>query len=316
MISPQAVVSNALRDGHLLFDEVADPLFSVEVRVHRNMLQLVRTRRQTLVHKQFETSEDCQRESSALRAADQADRRYELPRVLAHQHRSLLTRTSPSLEPLGCSRATAPTVTRVARCAEAIASVHGVPLNAGIEPAAQPIRLDGIGPWILDAPPAVSILLDELRQPDVRDAVNAVLETLSTGPTVWSHGDIRPANLLLGPSGTVCLVDWETAGRASRWQDLGALLATVVELALQVGQGPPSGALTQTIVRTYASAARVKVNLPVVVRAAGLKLLQTAVEQAFQEWEPSRRTQATLTAGKLLLLQPTRAAIHLRIHHG
>ena len=316
MTPPQAVIDNALRNGHLVFDEITDARFGVEERAHRNTLQLVRTHRQTLSYKRFETSEECRHEQAALLTADQHDRSYELPQVIGCHDRTLITRTSPGLQPLGSTRGTAPTSARIARCAEAIASLHEVSVDVRTGLAAQPVRLDGIGPWILDSSPAARTLIKTLQESSVHDAIDELMVELSTHDMVWSHGDIRPANLLVGRDDTICLIDWETAGRASRWQDLGALLATVLELAMHAGKGPPDGKVARAIVQSYASATGVPIAVSLLVRSAGVRLLQTAVEQAFHEWEASAQTRAILSAGRLFLLRPTRAALHMRIHGG
>jgi aminoglycoside phosphotransferase len=61
------------------------------------------------------------------------------------------------------------------------------------------------------------------RAADLRGACAAAADALRAAPTTVLHGEAFPSNVLLGPTGAVCLVDWETAGAGPGLLDLAAL---------------------------------------------------------------------------------------------
>ena len=66
------------------------------------------------------------------------------------------------------------------------------------------------------------------RHPGARTLAAAhhrAVRTLQDQPRTLVHGELFPANILLRPDGTPCVLDWETAGHGCALTDLAALTA-------------------------------------------------------------------------------------------
>lgn len=315
-MTPREAVTKLLLDEHLTSAELHSIQFQVEERAHRNLLLTIQTDRQTLVYKWFDTEAECHRECSALELLHAGSGAYNVPELLQHEARLMLTRTAPRLVPIG-ERADRPaSIAHIVRCATSIASVHQTPLRGDAPKAPPLIGSAEAGPWALDLPPAARDMIRELQAPNLRDPVVDLLGILEQAEPVFSHGDIRSGNLLLDLAGTPWVIDWETAGAAARWHDLGSLLAAVVELAISRGIGPPSAQSVSSILDAYSAATHVPLDLQLTLRCAGARLLQSAIERAMREWKASPHTRATWTVGRLFLAHPLEGAIHLGIVDG
>ena len=65
----------------------------------------------------------------------------------------------------------------------------------------------------------------DARAADLRDACVTAAAALRGAARTVVHGEAFPSNVLVAPSGAVCLVDWETAGQGPGQLDLAALCA-------------------------------------------------------------------------------------------
>jgi hypothetical protein len=309
---PRLVVADLLDSGHLTFEEVQSRHFTIEERQARNALLVIRTTRRTLALKVYTAPGACSREVTALRHLARQARSFDVPRCTRIDDCAFLGETAPALKQVGANPRHPGISARAARrIANAVASLHRILPVAGLERAHPVISPVGVGPWILDAPAPVRELLVLLQEPEISDAIGQLDAELTDDAAVMVHGDLRPANILLERTGRVWLIDWETAGAGSRWRDLGALLAAVVEIAVSEGRGPPDSRVPRALLGEYATATDHRVDHSLVVRSAGLRLLQAAVERAHHETVSSDQGRALFVAGRLFLLRPVEGARHL-----
>lgn len=82
-----------------------------------------------------------------------------------------------------------------------------------------------------------------LDSPDHSSAVGRARETLGAAPRVLVHGEAYPANILVRPNDSICLLDWESAAAGPAAIDVAALVT-----------GWPEPAAT-TLLAAYASTA-------------------------------------------------------------
>lgn len=124
-------------------------------------------------------------------------------------------------------------------CGTALAHLHGAPLPVRLarsrpeRPRLFPLTPQEYG----RTPDGVLAILRSLEQcPDVRDELARARRRRPDGE-VFVHGDYKPDNLLLAPPGrgapAVHVIDWELAGRGDPVEDLAALAAGLIAVALQ-----------------------------------------------------------------------------------
>ena len=326
------VVRFLLERGLLTADEVFSEPFVVEQCSGRNNLVLIKTPYQTLSLKHFASQESFVRETTALaliRGAGVASSHrlgtygerisFAVPLPVQSVPGLLLASTAPGLEHLGSGHTSrmgrwprvAETVAK--RVAEALAVLHSMELPSEVGAAPYPIALSGVGPWILDAPQPVRDLIALLQKSPLVDALASLEEALRGEPSVFVHGDIRTGNVLRGRQGRLWLIDWETAGTGPPTLDVAALIAAWVEIAIARGKGPPNPRVVRSTIDAYARAREVRMDAVLITRAAGARLLQSAVERAHSEFELGPRTRACFTLGRFLLLRPLDGASRMGI---
>lgn len=326
----RVVVRFLLERGHLTANEVFSESFIIEQCSGRNALVLFKTPRQTLALKRFHSRESLVRETAALELLHGAGKAsnhpldnptertpFSVPLPVQSGPGLLLTRTAPGLKHIGSEHISRRddrsivTETVAKRIAGALAALHAMELPPDVSPAPHPIELAGVGPWILDVPQPVRDLIALLQQSAVTDALAGLKEGLRSETGVFVHGDIRTGNVLSGSKGLLWLIDWETAGSGPPTLDVAALVAVLAEIAVIRGKGPPDPRLVTSTINTYARARGIRVDVVLTTRAAGARLLQSAVERAHREFEVSPHTLACFTLGRFLLLRPLDGAVRM-----
>jgi Ser/Thr protein kinase RdoA (MazF antagonist) len=312
-VEPRAILRRLLETGLLIHDDIQTDGFAIEERVGRNYLMLIKTRDRTLSLKFFDSAASYSQEVIALRSLADATLAFSVPCLLRIEQRTILAQTNPKLRPLGAVPRAPGILTSavVRRVTKAIATLHNCPIPPGLPHAYPAVDPRGVGPWILDSPPAAREMVRDMQDTDIREPLTDLMLELDECEPVFSHGDLRPGNILLDRSGRVWVIDWETAGPDPRWRDLAALLASVVELAIAAGKGPPPETLIHALRDTYAAHAGVSPNISLIMRCAGARLLQAAVERAHHEWPLTPQTHAVLTVGRMFLLRPTEGAVRV-----
>lgn len=99
-----------------------------------------------------------------------------------------------------------------------------------------------INPWYLRVDADWGALVTEVRAAGlpwatrferlVEESVTglvAFIRDVPAGTPLWSHCDLQPANVMIGADGGRQLVDWDNAGGASDWRELGGRLIDFVE---------------------------------------------------------------------------------------
>jgi Ser/Thr protein kinase RdoA (MazF antagonist) len=158
-------------------------------------------------------------------------------------------------------------------------------------------RLPAAFPPAWDPPDLGALLAREPRAAALAPALEVARAVLARAPTSVIHGELYPANVLIGDGGRVCVLDWETIARgpatldlaaltAGRWDEPGEPLASAYREALP--EPPPAAAFQAEL-----DAARL-------VTAAGWLARPAAwsppPEQA-RDWLADARTVAERIAG-------------------
>ena len=313
------MIEALLASGVLTGDEVFSDTFIVEHRTGRNSLTLIQTSQQTLALKAFASEASRVRELGSLEALHGAtlSGAFAVPLLVEVRRKTLLTRTEPGLRSIGSRRSRhggggdrlAQSV--ATRVAAALAALHTMPIPNKALPAPLSVGLGGVGPWILDAPQTVRDLVGSMQHPPLLEALSGLEEDLSAESNAFVHGDIRAGNVLSDDVGALWIIDWETAGTGSATLDLAALVALVLEIAVTAGQGPPRPVLIRSALGAYREATGAHLDVLLTTRAAGARLLQSAVERALQENETSPHTRAIFTLGRHLILRPLEGATRI-----
>jgi hypothetical protein len=200
-------------------------------------------------------------------------------------------------------------VTGARRVGRALAELHGLPTR---ELDKAPLNIDprGAGVGILDLGPGFREVIRLLQMPVVHDCLSALEARLRSDSEVVAHGDVRGTNVLFSRD-AVWLIDWETCGTDSRWRDVGAAIAMLVEHAIELGGGPPNPKVFGGLLHEYEVRGGVQIEIETVVQVAGARLLQFAAERGRSEWPIGVHSQAIISAGKFLLLHPHEGAARL-----
>lgn len=305
------ILEHLMAEGFLAPAEITSSDFVVRDRSGRNRLTLVETADRAISVKVFNEAGSYRRETVALRSLSRCPQHFVVPSLIGLEANSVITQTDPGLVTLhewwhrGVGRR------GVRQLARALAELHAW-TTTGLARARPGVDPSGAGPGILDSGPGFRAVVRLLQAPAVHDALAALDARLGTGPQVFSHGDVRAANVLFGKRG-ICLIDWETAGTDSRWRDVGAVLAMLIEDAIERGAGPPASEVVINLLREYGARAGLVADVDAVVQVAGARLLQFAAERGRSEWPVGEHSRAITSAGRFFLLHPREAARRLRL---
>ena len=288
--------------------------FSVEERSSRNRLILIRTAGRTLTVKYYASSHGHAREIAALQALARRRLAFDVQHIVTQDEGRLVLSSPPSLIPVHERwRSRRPSQRQAAQLGRALASLQTVdpPVAAGW--SRLPFDPSRVGLEVGDASAATRQVIRRLQDEDLSDELCSLAARLSGEPRVFCHCDLRTQNVLTATSGSaLSLIDWETAGAGPPSLDIGAGLATFVELALTDGRGVPDTGAMLAFLAAWEHLDRT-LDLELVLRCAGLRLLQTAVECATVSHEVPDVVDRLCRVGLLLLRRPSEAAIHLRL---
>jgi aminoglycoside phosphotransferase (APT) family kinase protein len=277
---------------------------------------VVRSERVTLTEKRFRSTAARDRELAALTSLVSETRPFEIQHVLQTIDTTIICASAPHLVTLHDRWSGKPPTSRLAeRVGVALAAVHSVghpdvSIASGFQ--FDPAQV-GIG--VLDASAGAREMIRRIQEADLDDRFARLTEDLNHEEIVFVHGDVRAANVLVSVRGSdvVALIDWETSGPGSRWLDVGAALAGFVELALVAGHGPPSPTVLHALLDGYSRWMGRAANVNLLVRCAGVRMLQTAVEYSASAHIVPVVADRMFVLGKLFLRAPHEGAIHLRI---
>ncbi len=310
----RALLDRLLAAGYLLPTDLYSGAFSIENRVNRNLLVIVRSGRVTLTCKRFRGERARLREVAALTSLSKAKLEFRVPRLLVSDDKETISASSPGLitlfERWSNRRPTARLARRFGRVLASLHSLTAPDLTSRVQIPFDPAHVDAS---VLDASPGIREMIRRIQDAALEDVVRTTSDVLTHAEPVFSHGDIRAHNVLVHPtrSNLIELIDWETSGSGSCWYDLGAGLAMFVELALVAGRGSPSPAILRAFLAGYMTAPRGQLDLVLVVRCAGLRLLQAAIEYASTDLPIPDLAQRLRIVGEILLRRPSEGLIHL-----
>lgn len=306
------LVEQLLSQGLLKPSDCHSAEFSIEERRGRNALLIIRTPTSTFTHKRIDEQDGHTRERAALAHLTKHHPKFEIPRVLSSGGGTLLCTSSRGRISLHERWSDGVATKRLAqRLGQALASLHSIP--SPDLPSRMPLGF-------LPTRASIDVLSSSAGCRDVirrlqDDGIDGSLSDLSnrlSDESVFCHGDVRAANVLVDQTGSevIELIDWETAGPGSHHVDLGAGLAIFVELALLAGRGSPQASVVRGFLDGYSSAAGLR-DIVLTVQCAGARLLQMALEYGAASYEAPEITERHIKIGCLFLRNPYEGAIHL-----
>ncbi len=286
--------------------------FTVERAISRNCVHLVRQGARTIAVKWHATEAARRHEEEQLRSIRRSVPGVLVPDVHVGSENLLVTSTS-STRSLGSAAGRRLLPRRaIDRLGKALRQLHAGPPPAGGEPRGLSFHPHFATGDVLDDSVAVRRVLARLQaDSQVDDALAALQDALARQKPCWVHGDIRVSNILLGPAARrLFLIDWEHGGLGRPATDIGAAIAMVLEQSMYSTRPGPDDEGVRRLLAGY-SPGEGGVPLRTALRCAGLRFLQSAVENAASENEPGPVTTRLERVGLLMLTSPEETAIRL-----
>ena len=264
--------------------------------------------------KHYRSSWGQAREAAALEALAGRRLAFGAQEILAQEEGRLVLSSRPDLVPVHERwRARRPSPYQARQLGRALASLQTVDPPVGATWSQPSFNPSTVGLEILDTSAATKQVVRRIQDEDLGAEHADLGSRLLDEPRVFCHGDLRTQNLLIAASNSAfAIIDWETACAGPPSFDIGAGLATFVELALTDGRGVPDTPAMLAFLGAWHGSGW-DLDLNVVVRCAGLRLLQTAVEYATASHDVPEVADRLCRVGTLLMRSPSEGAVHLRL---
>lgn len=197
----------------------------------------------------------------------------------------------------------------------ALARVHETSPPAGVLPI-DPRVLDITRPGVHDfagfSPAALETLRIIQDSPAIAHAYRTVLDAWHSSTLI--HGDLRWDNVLVGPGGTVTLVDWETASIGDPEWDVGNVLAGFMSEWIAAREGPlpappfPDRRNSGSFIQSYCDASGRRIDRERLVLIVACRLAAEAVERCATRLRMTRVAVLLLQAAENIATAPARHA--------